>query len=244
MLFGMPDSFMRSKAKELFKKDLPKMGEYAIANVFFAPNNEQAMADNKARMQRLAKERGMEFIGWRPVPVDNSMLGRDPLDSEPITEQFFVANKGNYSKREFEQELMRIRKVAEEECAAQFGRESGFYINSLTGQTITYKGQLTPEQVSQYYLDLKDPTFVSHLSLVHSRFSTNTFPSWERAQPIRMMCHNGEINTLRGNKNWMYSRGGIMGSEYYGDATSQLLPVTGDHMSDSGNFDSVLELMA
>lgn len=240
----MPDSFMRSKAKELFKKDLPKMGEYAIANVFFAPNNEQAMADNKARMQRLAKERGMEFIGWRPVPVDNSMLGRDPLDSEPITEQFFVANKGNYSKREFEQELMRIRKVAEEECAGQFGRESGFYINSLTGQTITYKGQLTPEQVSQYYLDLKDPTFVSHLSLVHSRFSTNTFPSWERAQPIRMMCHNGEINTLRGNKNWMYSRGGIMGSEYYGDATSQLLPATGDHMSDSGNFDSVLELMA
>ena len=244
MLFGMPDSFMRSKAKELFKKDLPKMGEYAIANVFFAPNNEQAMADNKARMQRLAKERGMEFIGWRPVPVDNSMLGSDPLDSEPITEQFFVANKGNYSKREFEQELMRIRKVAEEECAAQFGRESGFYINSLTGQTITYKGQLTPEQVSQYYLDLKDPTFVSHLCLVHSRFSTNTFPSWERAQPIRMMCHNGEINTLRGNKNWMYSRGGIMGSDYYGDATSQLLPATGDHMSDSGNFDSVLELMA
>jgi glutamate synthase (NADPH/NADH) len=244
MLFGMPDSFMRSKVKELFGVELPKKGEYAVANVFFAPNNEQAMAENKARLQRLAKERGMKFIGWRPVPVDNSMLGRDPLDSEPTTEQLFLANSSKYSQRQFEQELLRIRKVAEEEAAAQYGHESGFYINSLTGQTITYKGQLTPEQVSQYYLDLKDPSFESHLSLVHSRFSTNTFPSWERAQPIRMMCHNGEINTLRGNKNWMYSRGGIMGSDYYGDETSQLLPATGDHMSDSGNFDSVLELMA
>uniref|UniRef100_A0A7S3Q8S9 glutamate synthase (ferredoxin) n=1 Tax=Chaetoceros debilis TaxID=122233 RepID=A0A7S3Q8S9_9STRA len=245
MLFGMPDSFMRSKAKEVFGVELPKQGEYAVANIFFAPGNEEAMGDNKGRVERLVKERGLTTIGWRPVPVDNSMLGRDPVESEPITEQLFVTNNGKYATtRQFEQELMRIRKVAEEEAAAQFGHESGFYINSLTGQTITYKGQLTPEQVSQYYLDLKDPSFVSHLSLVHSRFSTNTFPSWERAQPIRMMCHNGEINTLRGNKNWMYSRGGIMGSDYYGDETSQLLPATGDHMSDSGNFDSVLELMA
>jgi len=245
MLFGMPDSFMRTKAKEHFGIDLPPQGQYAIANVFFPPGNNQTMDECKALMERLTKERGLTSIGWRPVPVDNSMLGRDPLDTEPTTEQFFVVNDASkYSQRQFEQELLRIRKVAEEEAASRYGHESGFYINSLTGQTITYKGQLTPEQVSQYYLDLKDPTFVSHLSLVHSRFSTNTFPSWERAQPIRMMCHNGEINTLRGNKNWMYSRGGIMGSTYYGDETSQLLPATGDHMSDSGNFDSVLELMS
>jgi hypothetical protein len=102
---------------------------------------------------------------------------------------------------------------------------------------------LTPEQVSEYYQDLKDPAFNSHLAMVHSRFSTNTFPSWERAQPIRMMCHNGEINTLRGNKNWMYSRGGIMESPIYGNDTSLLLPATSDNMSDSGNFDSVLELL-
>lgn len=245
MLFGMPDSFLRAKAREVFGIELPPQGQYAVANVFFAPRNDQAKRDNQARMERLARERGLEFLGWRPVPVDNSMLGRDPLESEPITEQFFVANNPErYSLRQFEQELFRIRKVAEEEAAAQYGHETGFYINSLTGQTITYKGQLTPEQVSQYYLDLKDPAFESHMALVHSRFSTNTFPSWERAQPIRMMCHNGEINTLRGNKNWIYSRGGIMGSDYFGDETSQLLPVTGDHLSDSGNFDSVLELMA
>lgn len=244
VLFGMPDSFMRTKAKELFGVDLPPQGDYAVANVFFSPKDSDAMVQNKARIERLARERGIRFIGWRSVPVDNSMLGRDPLESEPITEQLFLINPGKYTKRQFEQELMRVRKVAEEEAAAQYGRESGFYINSLTGQTITYKGQLTPEQVSQYYLDLKDPTFISHLSLVHSRFSTNTFPSWERAQPIRMMCHNGEINTLRGNKNWMYSRGGIMNSDYFGNETAQLLPATGDHMSDSGNFDSVLELLS
>lgn len=245
VLFGMPDSFMRAKAKEQFGVELPPLGDYAVANVFFPHANPQALTDCKAILERLTKERGLSVVGWRPVPVDNSMLGRDPLDSEPVTEQFFVTNTGpkKFSRRHFEQELLRVRKMTEDEAAAMLGPESGFYINSLTSTHITYKGQLTPEQVSQYYSDLTDPSFISHLSLVHSRFSTNTFPSWERAQPIRMMCHNGEINTLRGNKNWMYSRGGIMASDYFGNETSQLLPATSDNMSDSGNFDSVLELM-
>jgi glutamate synthase (NADPH/NADH) len=243
VLFGMPDSFMRAKAVELFKYELPKVGDYAVSNVFFPHANLKALEDCKSILERLCHERGLKVVGWRPVPVDNSMLGKDPLDSEPITEQLFVAHQGQYQNRTFEQELMRIRKMAEDEATSMLGPESGFYINSLTSHTITYKGQLTPEQVSQYYLDLKDPTFVSHMGLVHSRFSTNTFPSWERAQPIRMMCHNGEINTLRGNKNWMYSRGGIMESEIYGDDTMHLLPATSDNMSDSGNFDSVLELL-
>lgn len=195
-------------------------------------------------MERLVKERGLSTIGWRPVPVDNSMLGKEPLDSEPITEQIFIT-LGNMTKdrKVFEQDLLLVRKLAEEEAADMLGPESGFYINSLTTNHITYKGQLTPEQVSQYYKDLQDPAFVSHLALVHSRFSTNTFPSWERAQPIRMMCHNGEINTLRGNKNWMYSCEGIMESPIFGDNTSFLLPAVSDNTSDSGNFDSVLELL-
>jgi glutamate synthase (NADPH/NADH) len=239
----MPDSFMRAKSMELFNHELPKVGDYAVSNVFFPHGNAKALEDCKAVLERLVKERGLSVVGWRPVPVDNSMLGKDPLDSEPATEQLFVTHKGQYQNRQFEQELMRIRKMAEDEATSMLGPESGFYINSLTSHTITYKGQLTPEQVSQYYLDLQDPTFISHMGLVHSRFSTNTFPSWERAQPIRMMCHNGEINTLRGNKNWMYSRGGIMESEIYGDDTMHLLPATSDNMSDSGNFDSVLELL-
>lgn len=244
----MPDSFMRTKAKELFGAELPAIGEYAVGNVFFPPGSDTkpVMDDCKAIMERLVKERGLNTVGWRRVPVDNSMLGKDPLDSEPITEQIFLTVKGGLTakdRRVFEQDLLLVRKMAEEEATDMLGPESGFYINSLTTNHITYKGQLTPEQVSQYYHDLVDPTFTSHLALVHSRFSTNTFPSWERAQPIRMMCHNGEINTLRGNKNWMYSRGGIMESPIYGNDTPLLLPAVSDHMSDSGNFDSVLELL-
>jgi glutamate synthase domain-containing protein 1 len=246
MLFGMPDAFMRVKAKELFGVDLPPLGQYAVANVFFPPGSDAkpTMGDCKSILTRLAKERGLKTIGWRPVPVDNSMLGKEPLDSEPITEQIFISMPNTQiSQRAFEQDLMLVRKMAEDEVGDMLGPESGFYINSLTSTHITYKGQLTPEQVSQYFLDLKDPDFTSHMAMVHSRFSTNTFPSWERAQPIRMMCHNGEINTLRGNKNWMYSRGGIMDSPVYRDDTTHLLPATSDNMSDSGNFDSVLELM-
>ncbi len=248
MLFGMPDSFMRAQAKTLFGADLPPAGQYAVSNVFFPRGNSQVVEQCKRVMERITEERpGLEIVGWRSVPVDNTMLGKEPLQSEPITQQFFVVNgtPATKSQKEFDRDLLLVRKLTEDEVAVMLGQpESGFYINSLTTHHITYKGQLTPEQVSQYYLDLQDPSFVSHMALVHSRFSTNTFPSWERAQPIRMMCHNGEINTLRGNKNWMYSRGGIMASPIYGDAaTLQLLPATSDNMSDSGNFDSVLELL-
>lgn len=243
IMVGMPDSFMRSRAQELFGITLPSSGNYAVSNVFFPPNNPEALDNCKSIMERICKQRGIQVYGWREVPVNNSMLGQDPLDSEPVTQQLFVGNKKYHTERRFEQELLRVRKLVEDETNGIYGAESGFYINSLTGQTITYKGQLTPEQVSQYYLDLRNPEFSSHLAMVHSRFSTNTFPSWERAQPIRMMCHNGEINTLTGNKNWMYSRGGIMCSDYFGNETEQLLPATSDSMSDSGNFDSVLELL-
>ena len=186
----MPDSFMRAQAKKLFNSDLPPLGQYAVSNVFFPHGNNQALVDCKSLLERNIKDRGLNLIGWRPVPVDNSMLGRDPLDSEPVTEQLFVTNpNGKFSKREFEQELLRIRKMSEDEATTMLGPESGFYINSLTWSHITYKGQLTPEQVSQYFLDLQDPTFVSHMALVHSRFSTNTFPSWDvAAAPVRAQC--------------------------------------------------------
>ena len=237
---------MRIQAKQHFGAELPEYGKYSVANVFFPPGSDtkSTMGECKDIVSRLAKERGLNVLGWRPVPVDNSMLGKEPLNSEPITEQLFITMGNNEkNQRDFEQDLLLVRKMAETEVEEMLGPESGFYINSLTSTHITYKGQLTPAQVSQYFLDLKDPDFVSHLALVHSRFSTNTFPSWERAQPIRMMCHNGEINTLRGNKNWMYSRGGIMESPDFGDDTTHLLPATSDNMSDSGNFDSVLELI-
>ena len=196
------------------------------------------MVDCKAILERNVRDRGLSVVGWRPVPVDNSMLGRDPLDSEPATEQIFVTNDvGKFSRRQFEQELLRVRKMTEDEATGMLGPESGFYINSLTTSHITYKGQLTPEQVSQYFLDLQDPTFLTHMALVHSRFSTNTFPSWERAQPVRTMCHNGEINTLLGNVNWMRAREGVMSSPFFKEQLGEIFPVVEPHGSDSGNFD-------
>ena len=250
MLFGMPDTFLRGIAKETFNTELPPLGDYAVGNVFFPPGSDVSgtLADCKAVVERIAKNNRIGVLGWRPVPVNNTPLGRDPLESEPITEQLFVVNtKGDNASSNraslFEQDLLLLRKMVEAQVTQALGPESGFYVNSLTSSHIVYKGQLTPEQVSQYFVDLQNPAFTSHLALVHSRFSTNTFPSWERAQPIRNMCHNGEINTLRGNKNWMFSRGGIMESPIFKDNTSHLLPATSDNMSDSGNFDSVLELL-
>lgn len=135
--------------------------------------------------------------------------------------------------------------MAEGDLALNPSMVGSMYVCSLSSQTVTYKGQLTPEQVMTYYKDLQEADFSSHMALVHSRFSTNTFPSWERAQPVRMMCHNGEINTLRGNKNWMFSRGGLMSSPLLGEGNEEvLLRATSDNMSDSGNFDAVLELLS
>jgi glutamate synthase (NADH) len=245
MLFGMPDAFMRNVAQKEFGVKLPPLGQYAVSNIFFPPGSDTSgrLTACKKVVERLIKSnKTLNLVGWRRVPVDNSSLGRDPRESEPIVEQLFVTHDTD-QRQKFEQTLMKVRSMAEAEIHNLHGPDSGFYINSLTSSHIIYKGQLTPEQVSQYYLDLQQPDFASHLALVHSRFSTNTFPSWERAQPLRMMCHNGEINTLRGNKNWMYSRGGIMDSPIYKDNTAKLLPVTSDGMSDSGNFASVLELL-
>lgn len=178
------------------------------------------------------------------VSLDNSSLGESPRSTEPRMEQIFIRNTKNLPWKVFDAELYRIRRLVEHEMQAQ-NQAGNFYVCSLSSQTITYKGQLTPEQVFDYYHDLQSEHFSSHMALVHSRFSTNTFPSWERAQPNRMMCHNGEINTLRGNKNWMYSRSGLMTSPLFGEDVGgeKLLP-TSDDMSDSGNFDSVLELLA
>ena len=159
--------------------------------------------------------------------------------------QVFIENTKNLHFKDFDRELFRVRKMAEVDALAHADVGGNMYVCSLSSQTVTYKGQLTPEQVYHYYKDLQEDDFASHMALVHSRFSTNTFPSWERAQPIRMMCHNGEINTLRGNKNWMFSREGLMSSPFFGeDSEPELLKSTSDNMSDSGNFDAVLELLA
>ena len=145
----------------------------------------------------------------------------------------FIENSKDLLYKDFDRELFRVRKMVELEAETHPDIAGNVYVCSLSSQTVTYKGQLTPEQVQGYFYDLQQDDFASHMALVHSRFSTNTFPSWERAQPIRMMCHNGEINTLRGNKNWMYSREGLMSSPFFGeDSERALLQSTSDNMSD------------
>ena len=191
--------------------------------------------------------RGLKVIGWRPVQTDNSSLGSSAKDTEPRMEQIFVENTKKLPYKDFDRELFVVRKLVENEASSNPDVGGNMYVCSLSSQTVTYKGQLMPEQVMPYFKDLQEADFLSHMALVHSRFSTNTFPSWERAQPIRMMCHNGEINTLRGNKNWMFSRTSLMASPLFNDDGSNdhaLLQATSDSMSDSGNFDAVLELLA
>ena len=155
--------------------------------------------------------------------TDNSALGETSKSTEPRMEQVFIENSKSLPFKEFDTELFRIRKLVESEASTHAEIMGNMYVCSLSSQTVTYKGQLTPEQVLGYFKDLQMPDFHSHMALVHSRFSTNTFPSWERAQPIRMMCHNGEINTLRGNKNWMYSRGSLMHSPVIGEDFNQVI---------------------
>eukprot|EP00516_Mucochytrium_quahogii_P006102 CAMPEP_0203754516 /NCGR_PEP_ID=MMETSP0098-20131031/8107_1 /ASSEMBLY_ACC=CAM_ASM_000208 /TAXON_ID=96639 /ORGANISM=" , Strain NY0313808BC1" /LENGTH=1547 /DNA_ID=CAMNT_0050645575 /DNA_START=283 /DNA_END=4922 /DNA_ORIENTATION=- len=242
ILVGMPDGFMRKVASADLGIELPKFGEYA-AGMVFTSIEEDAAEESKRIFTKHLQQHGIEVLGWRNVPTNNSMLGLGARLSEPNIEQLFVSNKAGLENDVFERELMRARKNAELE-AHGVGLED-FYVCSLSARTITYKGQLTPEQLPLYYLDLVNRDFESHLALVHSRFSTNTFPSWDRAQPNRMLCHNGEINTLRGNKNWMHARSGVMQSPHLSanEGSKGLLPICSDNMTDSGNVDSVLELL-
>ncbi len=246
MMVAIPDSYIRMVSEEAGITRLPSKGNYAVGNVF-VPKSPDAKPLSKKIVARVVKDNGMKVLGWRNVPFDNSMIGETALGTEPHILQLFVENSRGLPKWDFERELFRVRMQASKEAnvvpSLNISDTEAFYMCSLSGQTITYKGQLSSEQVMAYYLDLQHPNFTSYLALVHSRFSTNTFPSWSRAQPNRMMCHNGEINTLRGNKNWMTARAARMHSEYFGDDTHQLLPTCSDSMSDSGNFDSVLETL-
>ena len=244
MLVAMPDAFMRKHSGF----ELPAQGDYAVA-MCFLPQDEGNADRARKSLERASRQRGLGILGWRVLETDNSDLGEAPLASEPRVEQLFLTKKQGWDARKFDQELYRAQAVAQLEnfqimSDEGVGEDAVLYINSMSPHQITYKGQLTPEQVLGYFSgDLLRDDFHTHLALVHSRFSTNTFPSWSRAQPLRQMCHNGEINTLRGNKNWMRAREGLLKSPYLGDDTAKLLPVTSDEMSDSGNFDGVLQLL-
>ena len=222
---------------------LPEAGGYGVGMVYL-PQREKSRRQCEALMEAIVQEEGQEFLGWRDVPAKEEKIGVQARSTLPVIRQFFIA-RDLLNGAQFERKLYVIRK-----CMARAIRESAIegrehvYFSSLSCNTIVYKGMLLPEQVAEFYPDLTDPTFVSALALVHSRFSTNTFPTWSLAHPYRFTVHNGEINTLKGNVNWMRARQGRLASELFGEDLKKLFPITDDEtQSDSACLDNAIEFL-
>ena len=246
ILTSLPHKLLARVALATLGCPLPEPGRYGVGNVFLPRDADERRACRE-RIEAIIAEQGQECLGWRELPVhpDGADLGTAALASMPHMEQLFIAAGEGFSGERFERELYVIRKYATRELRSdeRLTERKLLYFSSLSSKVIVYKGMLTPNQVFEFFADLEDPDYEAHLAMVHSRFSTNTFPSWDRAQPNRFMSHNGEINTLLGNCNWMNAREGVMRSELYGDDLAKLFPVVEPDCSDSGNFDNVLEFL-
>jgi glutamate synthase domain-containing protein 2/glutamate synthase domain-containing protein 1/glutamate synthase domain-containing protein 3 len=234
ILLQMPDELMRG----LVGQDLPPPGRYGVC-VCFLPRDEARRAELEALLERAVQAEGQRVVGWRDIPVDKDYVGITANFFAPYIKQLIVAAEGplQHDQDAFERKLYVIRRVAE------IAAGPDLVIPSFSSRTVVYKGMLTSPQLLGYYPDLQDPRTKSALALVHSRFSTNTFPSWELAHPYRMIAHNGEINTLRGNVNWMRARESQLASDLFGDDLQKVLPVVRPGGSDSATFDNVLELL-
>ncbi|MDD2737114.1 MAG: glutamate synthase large subunit [Desulfuromonadaceae bacterium] len=241
ILMQMPDSFLRSVCSPL-GITLPAPFDYGVGMVFTSP---KATERNAARhiLEKILVEEGVEILGWRNVPTDNSSLGNTAWEGEPMVRQLFLKRPLSCADEQaFNRKLYVIKQRAINEIR-RAGVDDHWYVCSLSTRTIVYKGMLMPVQVDKYYPELCDDTMVSAIALVHSRFSTNTFPSWDRAHPYHFLAHNGEINTLRGNVNWMNSRQHLLTSGLFGEEIKKILPVINTDGSDSGMFDNCLELL-
>ncbi len=248
ILTALPQEFLMKVAERDLGRALPEPGRFAAGNVFL-PTDDAEREHCMRHVAELTARYGQRVIGWRDVPVDPDGAGIGPSAraTEPVIKQVFLAAGDDVADNPeaFERRLYLIRKRASHDLRidSDLNQKLLFYICSLSTKVIVYKGQLTPEQVMSYYPDLGDPDYMSHLAMVHSRFSTNTFPSWDRAQPNRFMSHNGEINTLRGNVNYMTARQGVMASDLFGDDLRDLFPIIEPECSDSGNYDNAMEYL-
>ncbi len=238
--FQIPDSFFR---KICFEKgwQLPSAGSYGIG-MFFLPQNHTARAACCNKADEIVAQAGLKTIGWRDLPVNPDILGGIALQEMPYIRQCIIDGRG-YSEEELERKLYVVRKQAEQVTAGLITPADSFYIPSLSCRTIVYKGLLMPEQVEKFYPDLLDESMKSAFVIVHQRYSTNTFPSWPLAQPFRYLCHNGEINTLSGNRSWMAARERDLESNLFGPEIKKVLPVLEEAASDSANLDNALELL-
>ncbi|TWT47445.1 glutamate synthase-related protein [Botrimarina hoheduenensis] len=246
ILTAVPQRFFKAAIETDLGVELPASGRYAVGNVFL-PQSASERDRCKAAVAHLVSDAGQRLVGWRPVPVDPVLadLGPTAKNAQPVIEQLVIAAADDCEAEAFERTLYLIRKRSSNQLRRDPSLKQAklFYICSLSTKTIIYKGMLTTEQLYRFYPDLKDPTFESHLAMVHSRFATNTFPSWDRAQPLRFMSHNGEINTVKGNANWMFARQGVLESSLFGERLPQLFPIVEPDCSDSGTFDNVLEFL-
>ena len=243
ILMQTPDSFLRAVCDDI-DINLPVAGEYGVGMVFL-PRDETSAAFCIKMIESLVSAEGQVLLGWRKVPVDNSGLGHSVLPSEPDIRQVFIARGGTCANQDdFERKLFIIRKQIENSVRDEkLAEGKAFYIASMSSRTLLYKGMLLADQVGSFYHDLTDQRMESSLALVHQRFSTNTFPTWDLAQPFRMIAHNGEINTVRGNVNWMAARRHTMESEVFGDDLGKIWPLITEDQSDSACFDNALELL-
>ena len=246
ILTALPHEFLQKCVREDLGVELPEPGKFAAGNVFL-PTDAAERDRCKAVVEELVAAQGQQFIGWRKVPTQSEKadIGPTAKAAEPHIEQLILAADPTLDPESFERQVYLIRKQASNRLRTDTSLKQAklFYICSLSTKVIIYKGMLTTEQLLCYYPDLKDPDYKSHLAMVHSRFATNTFPSWDRAQPCRFMSHNGEINTLRGNSNAMSAREGVLKSDLLGDELSKLFPIVEPDCSDSGSFDNVLEFL-
>ncbi len=211
----------------------------------FMPQDERLRAHCERVWTRIIKEQGLELLGWRSVPVDNSSLSEMVIATEPVHRQVFIGCPSTIlDQDDFERRLFLARKIVSNAIQQAYkGRDIGHYTVSLSSRTLVYKGMFLSYQLKAYYNDLSDPRFVSAMALVHQRFSTNTFPSWKLAHPYRFVAHNGEINTLRGNVNWMAARQASVSSPLYGNDIQKLWPISYEGQSDTACFDNALEFL-
>jgi glutamate synthase (NADPH/NADH) large chain len=243
ILIQIPDRFYREEMAKLGVK-LPPAGQYGVGMVFL-PRDPASRIACEYEIERAIKDEGQVLLGWRDVPVDNADLAEPAKKIEPVIRQVFIGRGRRVTVTDaLERKLYIIRKSSGHAIQAlrlKHGKE--FYVPSMSARTVCYKGMLLAYQVGEYYLDLKEARVESALALVHQRFSTNTFPSWDLAHPFRMICHNGEINTLRGNVNWIRARQGAISSPILGRDLDKIWPLIYDGQSDSASFDNALELL-
>lgn len=241
MLVQIPHAFL-AKAVDF---DLPDAGDYAVAMLFY-PNDAKLKAKCAEKLTNCARAEGLEVLGTREVPVDNSSLSKGVIATQPLIEQVFVARPEGLSDEEFETKLLIARKVISNTIYRELPEsdsDNGFYVVSFSSRTLVYKGMFLAEQLGPFYPDLLDEDFTSALALVHQRFSTNTFPSWKLAHPYRFVAHNGEINTIRGNVNWMAARQASVASDKFGDDITKIWPISYEGQSDTACFDNALEFL-